>query len=135
MMKTALCLSQLRDPCFPRITSTKWISSARSAGNDRNAESCVQVQLQGFFGENLIDHVVFVIRYARTRSRPSGYIWVLPSSRIHIHINLQLDAEACENPIENFPIEVFRVIFIYGHTKQDALHPVRSAKLSCLGPR
>ncbi len=25
--------------------------------------------------------------------------------------------------------------FIYGHTKQKALHPVRSAKLSCLGPR
>ena len=25
--------------------------------------------------------------------------------------------------------------FIYGHTKQEALHPVRSAKLSCLGPR
>lgn len=24
---------------------------------------------------------------------------------------------------------------IYGHTKQKALHPVRSAKLSCLGPR
>jgi hypothetical protein len=27
------------------------------------------------------------------------------------------------------------IAFIYGHTKQKALHPVRSAKLSCLGPR
>ncbi len=27
------------------------------------------------------------------------------------------------------------IYFIYGHTKQKALHPVRSAKLSCLGPR
>ena len=30
---------------------------------------------------------------------------------------------------------VISVYLIYGHTKQEALHPVRSAKLSCLGPR
>ena len=30
---------------------------------------------------------------------------------------------------------VIPTYFIYGHTKQEALHPVRSAKLSCLGPR